>query len=107
MASATKRRCLAIVLAAGDGKRMRSRVPKVLHELAGRSLLAHVLASAAEAGADALAVVVAPGQDAVVAEVKRVAPQAQIFVQTTALGTAHAVLAAKSAISVGWDDILV
>ena len=45
-----KRTCLAIVLAAGQSKRMRSDRPKVLHELAGRSLLAHVLASVSAAG---------------------------------------------------------
>ncbi|MFZ1152106.1 MAG: NTP transferase domain-containing protein, partial [Xanthobacteraceae bacterium] len=46
----TARTCLAIVLAAGEGTRMRSARPKVLHPLAGRSLLAHVLGSIAEAG---------------------------------------------------------
>ena len=40
--SANARRCLTIVLAAGEGVRMRSARPKVLHELAGRSMLAHV-----------------------------------------------------------------
>ena len=46
----TARSCLAIVLAAGEGTRMRSSKAKVLHEVAGRSLLAHVLAAIAEAG---------------------------------------------------------
>jgi len=41
------RTCLAIVLAAGEGTRMRSALPKVLHAIAGRSLLAHVLAAIA------------------------------------------------------------
>ena len=44
------RTCLAIVLAAGEGTRMRSSRPKVLHPIAGRSLLAHVLARVREAG---------------------------------------------------------
>jgi bifunctional UDP-N-acetylglucosamine pyrophosphorylase / glucosamine-1-phosphate N-acetyltransferase len=100
------RRCLAVVLAAGEGKRMHSERPKVLHELAGRSMLAHVLAAVGAAGADALAVVVGPDQDDVIAEAKRVAPAAQVFVQAEPLGTADAVLAAKSAIA-GFDDLLV
>ena len=45
--SATARRCLTIVLAAGEGVRMRSARSKVLHELAGRSMLAHVLSTVA------------------------------------------------------------
>jgi bifunctional UDP-N-acetylglucosamine pyrophosphorylase/glucosamine-1-phosphate N-acetyltransferase len=44
------RSCLAIVLAAGEGARMRSALPKVLHAVAGRSLLAHVLRAVAETG---------------------------------------------------------
>ncbi len=104
---ATRRRCLAVVLAAGVGKRMGSRKPKVLHELAGRTMLAHVLAAVAAAGADKIAVVVGAGQEAVGAEVKRVAPEAEVFVQSAPLGTAHAVLAAKSALAEGFDDILI
>jgi len=105
--NAQKRTCLAIVLAAGEGKRMRSARPKVLHELAGRSLLAHVLTAVTAAGADRVALVVAPGHDAVVKEAKALAPDIEIFVQSPPLGTAHAVLAAKPAIAEGYDDILV
>jgi len=102
-----ERRCLAVVLAAGEGERMRSRVPKVLHELAGRSMLAHVLAAVAAAGADRLAIVVAPGQDDVIAEARRLAPAAEFFVQAAPLGTGDAVLAAKAAIAAGWDNVLI
>ncbi len=104
---AQKRTCLAIVLAAGQGKRMRSARPKVLHELAGRSLLAHVLMTVAAAGAERVALVVGPGHEAVVNEAKSLAPDIEIFVQSPPLGTAHAVLAAKPAIAEGYDDILV
>src|SRR5580704_256559 len=52
------RSCVAIVLAGGEGTRMRSARPKVLHTIAGRSLLAHVLAVVAESGVTATAVVV-------------------------------------------------
>lgn len=102
-----ERRCLAIILAAGEGKRMQSQRPKVLHELAGRSMLVHVLAAVRSAGADRMAVVVAPGQDDVIGEAKRVAPEAEIFVQAAPLGTGDAVLAAKSAVAAGFDDILI
>ncbi len=101
-----KRRCLAVVLAAGEGRRMYSQRPKVLHDLAGRSLLAHTLAAVEAAGADGIAIVVAPGQDEIVGAAKRAAPAAQIFVQSAPLGTAHAVLAAQPAFA-SFDDILV
>ena len=101
------RSCLAIVLAAGEGTRMRSALPKVMHAIAGRSLLAHVLAAVAEAGVTATAVIVGPGQEAVAAEARRVLPGAECFVQRARRGTAHAVLAAKSAIERQPDDILI
>jgi len=101
------RSCLAIVLAAGEGTRMRSQRPKVLHEVAGRSLLTHVLAAVRAAGGTATAVVIGPGADAVAAEATRVVPDAEMFVQAERCGTAHAVLAAKGAIARGADDVLV
>jgi bifunctional UDP-N-acetylglucosamine pyrophosphorylase/glucosamine-1-phosphate N-acetyltransferase len=101
------RTCLAIVLAAGEGTRMRSTLPKVLHIVAGRSLLAHVLIAIAHADTAATAVVVGPAQDAVAAEAQRVAPGAEMFVQRERRGTAHAVLAARSAIERKPDDILI
>jgi bifunctional UDP-N-acetylglucosamine pyrophosphorylase / glucosamine-1-phosphate N-acetyltransferase len=101
------RTCLAIVLAAGEGTRMRSARPKVLHQIAGRSLLAHVLAALAETGATQTAVVIGPGEAAVAAEVKRVAPEAECFVQQERRGTAHAVLAARQAIERHPDEVLI
>jgi bifunctional UDP-N-acetylglucosamine pyrophosphorylase/glucosamine-1-phosphate N-acetyltransferase len=105
--SSNERRCLAIVLAAGEGTRMKSARPKALHEIAGRAMIGHVLNAAAGAGAQALAVVVGPGRDDVAAEARRLYPDAAIFVQAERLGTAHAVLAARAAIEKGFDDILV
>jgi bifunctional UDP-N-acetylglucosamine pyrophosphorylase/glucosamine-1-phosphate N-acetyltransferase len=99
------RTCLAIVLAAGEGTRMRSLRPKVLHGLGGKPLLAHALASVA--GASAVAVVVGPGQETVAAEVRRLRPHADIFVQAERRGTAHAALTAAPAIARGYDDLLV
>jgi bifunctional UDP-N-acetylglucosamine pyrophosphorylase/glucosamine-1-phosphate N-acetyltransferase len=102
-----ERACLAIVLAAGEGTRMRSSAPKVLHQIAGRSLLAHVLEAVAKAGCAASAVVVGPAAEGVTTEVMRVLPTAQVYVQTDRRGTAHAVLAAREAIARAPDDLLV
>jgi bifunctional UDP-N-acetylglucosamine pyrophosphorylase/glucosamine-1-phosphate N-acetyltransferase len=101
------RTCLSIVLAAGEGTRMRSAQPKVLHAIGGRSLLAHVLTAVGEAGGTAAAVVVGPGHEAVAAEARRVLPAVEIHVQEERRGTAHAVLMAKSALARGTDDVLV
>ena len=103
----SRRNCLAIVLAAGEGARMRSARPKVLHAVAGRSLLAHALHAVRDAGIDACAVVVGPHADPVAVEARHVLPQSDIFVQHERRGTAHAVLTARSAIENGADDILV
>ena len=86
---------------------MRSARPKVLHAIAGRSLLGHVLDAVREAGGTMTAVVVGPGAEAVAAEAKRILPDADIFVQAERRGTAHAVLAAKAAIARAPDDVLV
>jgi bifunctional UDP-N-acetylglucosamine pyrophosphorylase / glucosamine-1-phosphate N-acetyltransferase len=101
------RTCLAIVLAAGESARMRSARPKVLHELAGRSMLAHVLSSLVEAGAERTVVVAGPNHDTVMAEAKTIVRDAAIAIQKERLGTAHAVLAAREAIGRGYDDLLV
>ena len=66
--SANARRCLTIVLAAGEGVRMRSARPKVLHELAGRSMLAHTLSTVLKGAMGDIVVVVGPDADGVAAE---------------------------------------
>jgi bifunctional UDP-N-acetylglucosamine pyrophosphorylase/glucosamine-1-phosphate N-acetyltransferase len=101
------RSCLAIILAAGEGTRMRSARPKVLHEIAGRSMLAHVLSAVQEAGAGHVAVVIGPDRDDVAQEIRHSAPDAQVFVQRERLGTAHAVLTAREALGHGVEDIVV
>ena len=101
------RNCLAIVLAAGEGTRMRSARPKVLHAIAGRSLVGHVLAAVAEFGATSTAIVIGPDQDVVAAEAHKIAPDAAVFVQRERRGTAHAVLTASAAIKQGTDDIVI
>ena len=86
---------------------MQSLTPKPLHHIVGRTLLSHVMVAARASGASDLAVVVGPEQDSIAAEVSRIAPDAEIFIQRERLGTAHAVLSARKAIERGSDDILV
>jgi bifunctional UDP-N-acetylglucosamine pyrophosphorylase / glucosamine-1-phosphate N-acetyltransferase len=108
MTTETGRRSLtAIVLAAGMGTRMRSKRPKVLHAIAGRSLLGHVLTALREAGADRIAVVAEPGREDVAREAQAMAPGARLYPQAERLGTAHAVLAARAALAEPVDDVVV
>ena len=87
-----------VVLAAGKGTRMQSAMPKVLHQIAGLSMLGHVLKLARDASCADVSVVVGPGMDQVRAEVGRLAAGAKVYVQTEQKGTADAVLAARAAI---------
>ena len=103
----SERSCLSIVLAAGEGTRMKSAVPKVLHRVAGLPMVAHVARAAMLAGAGDLAVVVGQGAEEVRAAIDSFAPEAAVFVQEQRLGTAHAVLAARAAIERGHDDVLI
>jgi bifunctional UDP-N-acetylglucosamine pyrophosphorylase/glucosamine-1-phosphate N-acetyltransferase len=83
----------AVILAAGEGKRMRSRQPKVLHRLCGRPLIGYPL-RLARTLADRIVVVVPPGSG----EVAAVAgPEVRTVVQSERLGTGHAVLQAREA----------
>ena len=101
----TTRTCLSIILAAGEGTRMKSALPKVLHKIAGLPMVAHVARAAQTAGGE-IALVIGHGADQVRAAVQSF-PRTEIFVQEKRLGTAHAVLAARDAIAKGHDDILV
>lgn len=85
---------------------MRSALPKVLHRVGGTSLIGHVLASAAKSGAHGVDVVIGPERDDVAAEIKRIVPNARVYVQRERLGTAHAVLSAKEALASGHDLIV-
>lgn len=89
---------LAVILAAGQGTRMRSSLPKVLHQVGNRPLLGHVLIAVDAAGIEQLAVVVGPDTPAVAEYVRQQAPTAQQFVQQQRLGTAHALLTARPAL---------
>lgn len=87
-----------VILAAGRGTRMRNDRPKVLHEIAGRSLIGHVLATAGAIGADRLVVVLGQGMEPVAAEVDRLAPKATIAIQDPPKGTGHALQVASEAV---------
>ncbi len=87
-----------VVLAAGQGTRMRSATPKVLHSLGGRSLLGHVLAAAEPLNAGATVVVVGAGRDFVEQHLAHVAPGAVSVVQEEQRGSGHAAAVALDAV---------
>lgn len=80
-----------VILAAGEGTRMKSRTPKVLHKLSGRSLLGHAIAAAGDLTPQRLVVVVGHAREEVAAAAVAAAPQADIVVQEQQFGTGHAV----------------
>src|SRR5262249_38211381 len=88
-----------ILLAAGQGTRMRSNRPKVLHKAGGRTLLGHVLAAAAVAQPRRTVVVVGPGMADAEAEARRLIGDVSIAIQAERRGTAHAVSTAESALA--------
>jgi len=96
-----------IVLAAGQGTRMASDKPKVLHHLAGVPMLVHALSTAAMAGAENTVVVAGHGADAVAAAIGDHFPKVAIVRQNRQCGTADAVRAASGALAtVGGDAIV-
>ncbi|MGE0669204.1 MAG: bifunctional UDP-N-acetylglucosamine diphosphorylase/glucosamine-1-phosphate N-acetyltransferase GlmU [Sphingomonadales bacterium] len=99
----TARKTAVVVLAAGKGTRMKSSLPKVLHPIAGRAMVHHVLGAAAELAPERTIVVLSPGMDEVA---KAVAPAA-VAIQDPPLGTGHAVLAAAEALEGFSGDVIV
>ena len=97
-----------IVLAAGQGTRMKSRLPKVLHEIGGRPLVGHVLATAQRLGAQHIEVVVRHERDQVVSALAEQYPEAVIVDQDDIPGTGRAVQVALDALPADFDgDVLV
>ncbi|MDO7883241.1 bifunctional UDP-N-acetylglucosamine diphosphorylase/glucosamine-1-phosphate N-acetyltransferase GlmU [Antiquaquibacter soli] len=97
-----------VVLAAGQGTRMKSSRPKVLHSLAGRSLIGHVLATAAELSPAHIVAVVRHEREAVVATVSEIMPGAIIVDQDDVPGTGRAVEVAIEALPADFDgDVVV
>jgi len=82
-----------VILAAGQGKRMQSNLPKVLHPIAGRPMLTHVLDSARALGAQRIAIVVGHGAEQV-KQAYATQEDLQFALQQPQLGTGHAVLQA-------------
>ncbi len=87
---------LSIILAAGEGTRMRSALPKVLHQVGGLPMVGHAVRTAVAAGSTSLAVVIGPGHDAVEKMVSGLAPNASFATQHERKGTGHAVRQAES-----------
>jgi bifunctional UDP-N-acetylglucosamine pyrophosphorylase / glucosamine-1-phosphate N-acetyltransferase len=101
------RTCLAIILAAGEGTRMKSDMVKVLHPVCGLPMVGHVARAAMAAGGSDVALVVGRDAEQVEAAVRPLVRDVSVHLQTERLGTGHAVLAARSAINRGYDDLLV
>ena len=97
----------AIVLAAGGATRMHSAVPKVLHRIAGRSLLGHALAAARSLAPDDLVVVVRHQRDQVAGHVVEVDPKALIADQDEVPGTGRAVACGLAALPAGLTGTVV
>lgn len=94
----------AVILAAGEGTRMKSDQAKVLHKIAGRTLLDHVIRNAQLAGVDDLAVIVGHQGDRVR---DGLSPEISVYEQKEQLGTGHAVMQALEFFKDTQDDILI
>ncbi|MEL0627368.1 bifunctional UDP-N-acetylglucosamine diphosphorylase/glucosamine-1-phosphate N-acetyltransferase GlmU [Salinibacterium amurskyense] len=104
----TEHKLAVIVLAAGQGTRMKSAKPKVLHRLAGRELIGHVVASARELNPDHVIAVVRHQRDEVVATLTELMPDILIVDQDDTPGTGRAVEVAVDSLPADFDgDVVV
>ncbi|MCX8997686.1 bifunctional UDP-N-acetylglucosamine diphosphorylase/glucosamine-1-phosphate N-acetyltransferase GlmU [Rhizobiaceae bacterium BDR2-2] len=101
------RTCLAVILAAGDSTRMKSGLSKVLHPVAGLPMISHVVRAVAAAGVQDAALVVGRDAEKVTAAASGEGLPVLSFFQEQRLGTGHAVLTAREAISREYDDVIV
>jgi len=97
----------AIILAAGQGTRMKSPLPKVLHKVGGRALLDRVIDTVQAVGCERIVVVVGAHSPAVRDLVVKRLGEGAVAVQDPPLGTGHAVLAAKDALAGFEGDVLI
>lgn len=97
----------AVILAAGQGTRMRSPLPKVLHPVGGRAMLDHAVDLAEGLGCEKIVVVAGPHSPAVIAHAAGRLGQAAVAIQDPPLGTGHAVRAAQSALAGFEGDVVV
>jgi bifunctional UDP-N-acetylglucosamine pyrophosphorylase/glucosamine-1-phosphate N-acetyltransferase len=88
-----------VVLAAGGGTRMKSKTMKVLHPIAGRTMIGHVIAAARAVRPQRIVTVVGHQREAVQAHLAEIAPDAVLAVQEEQLGTGHAVRMAVEALT--------
>ena len=98
---------VALVLAAGKGTRMKSDLPKVLHQVGGLSMLGHVLATATGAGANTSVVVVGPGMDSVEAEARGQCDEALFAIQHDQAGTGDAVKAGLASLPADAEEVII
>ena len=107
----TDNQAAVLVLAAGAGTRMRSDIPKVLHTLGGRSMLAHVLHTVAKVAPDQIVAVLGKDRDRIGPAGRRTGrlpgPAIEVAVQDQQLGTGHAVLCGLSALPDDFDGVVV
>ena len=96
-----------ILLAAGQGTRMKSDLPKVLHQIAGAPMLVHAIKSGAALDPARIIIVAGHGADAVTAAAQDHEPAASVVLQTEQLGTGHAVLCARAALADTTGDALI
>jgi bifunctional UDP-N-acetylglucosamine pyrophosphorylase/glucosamine-1-phosphate N-acetyltransferase len=96
-----------IVLAAGHGKRMKSKLPKPLHAIGGRTMVGHVLTAVGALEPDRIVAVVGVGRDRVEAHLREIAPGVDVAVQEEQLGTGHAASAGLDAVGATGGEVLV
>ncbi|MFE0728262.1 bifunctional UDP-N-acetylglucosamine diphosphorylase/glucosamine-1-phosphate N-acetyltransferase GlmU [Streptomyces antibioticus] len=96
-----------VVLAAGEGTRMKSATPKVLHEICGRSLVGHVLAAARELEPEHLVVVVGHARELVAGHLRETDSEVRTAVQAEQNGTGHAVRMGLEELGGGVDGTVV
>src|SRR6185437_5816763 len=97
----------AVILAAGQGTRMKSALPKVLHKVGGRAMLERVIDTVEATGCEKIVVVVSAGPSAVRDLAVRRLGEGAVAVQDPPLGTGHAVMAAREGLAGFEGDVLV
>ncbi|AMC12780.1 bifunctional UDP-N-acetylglucosamine diphosphorylase/glucosamine-1-phosphate N-acetyltransferase GlmU [Liberibacter crescens] len=102
-----KKSCLAIVLAAGKGTRMKSSKFKVLQKIANHPMISHVMEAISDSGIQHVALVVPPHAEEICSAASLKGLVIEHFVQHEQNGTAHAVLEARTAIARGYDEIII
>jgi bifunctional UDP-N-acetylglucosamine pyrophosphorylase / glucosamine-1-phosphate N-acetyltransferase len=96
-----------VILAAGKGTRMKSSLPKVMHQIAGQPLIAHVLSTTMQLSPEKTVVVVAPGMESVEQAVAKINQQAKFVIQSEQLGTGHAVKVTEAELKAYTGKILI